>query len=178
MDVNDLHKRAAAGEAPAREELFRILTVRYRLFARQKIWNKTDGEEVVQEALMVVARKYRDLVVEKSFSAWAHQVLCYEIASYYKRHKFREVGFGDLADGTGQFAGWTPDPELKLQLLKCLRKIGRTNSTYARILNFHYLGYTVKEVCDRLKIRRNNAYVLLSRARVWLVTCLEKGEVK
>ena len=72
--------------------------------------------------------------------------------------------------------GWTPEPGLKMHLLDCLNKVGRTSRRYARILNLHHLGFTREEICDRLDLTRNQSYAVMSRARAMLRDCLEKGE--
>ena len=54
VDINTLHSNACDGDQQAVEELFEVLTSRFRLFAHHKIRNKADVEEVVQEALMTI----------------------------------------------------------------------------------------------------------------------------
>ena len=71
-----------------------------------------------------------------------------------------------------------PDPDLKKQLIDCFKKISDTNLRHARIINLHYQGYTTEEICIKLNIKKNNAYVLLNRARTALEQCLEKGRLE
>ena len=59
-----------------------------------------------------------------------------------------------------------------------VKKIVVVNNRFARILNFHYQGYAVVEVCERLRLTSTNFYSILSRARSMLELCLEKGDVK
>ncbi len=70
------------------------------------------------------------------------------------------------------------DESLERQLLDCLKKLYAVNHRHARILNLHYLGFTVAEICQRLEVTRNNLYSLLFRARTKLADCLETGEVE
>ena len=70
------------------------------------------------------------------------------------------------------------DPSFKRRLLDCLKKVNQTNTRHARILNLHYQGYTVTDICGKFKITRNNVYIILSRARLMLKVCLEKGDVE
>ena len=65
---------------------------------------------------------------------------------------------------------------LERQLLDCLRALNRSNGRHARILNLHYQGYSVEEICRRLSLTRTNFYTILSRARTILLACLEKGD--
>lgn len=176
MNLNSLQALARNGDTSAENKLFTMLSVRFRLFVQRKIWDETDADEVVQEALMAVAKKHRETDFQLSFVAWAHQVLEYEILRYYRRKGYRERRFGQVVDADAA-AAWIPDPDLKRRLLDCLGKIDRVNNRYARMLNLHYQGFSTAEVCAKLKLTANNSYVLLSRAREMLELCLSTGVV-
>jgi len=66
---------------------------------------------------------------------------------------------------------------LKKKLLDCLNKINDANTRHARVLNLHYQGFIVREICEKLKLTRNGVYILLSRSRTMLKNCLERGDV-
>ena len=59
----------------AEEKLFSELTARLRLFARQRLWDRADADEVVQETVKTIFEKYRQIEFELSFAAWAYRVL-------------------------------------------------------------------------------------------------------
>lgn len=177
MNINELYDRARAGEQAAEERLFAHLTVSFRLFAQQRIWDKADAEEIVQEALMVIADKYLELEIESSFSAWAYRVVHNKIMDFTKTSKKRaELLERETAANPGETA-WRPDPLLRIQLMRCFHKIDAVNRRHARILNLYYQGYSTTEICEKLKMTPNHFYVTLSRARSMLEVCLEKGEV-
>ena len=73
---------------------------------------------------------------------------------------------------------WGADPDLKNQLLDCLRQLCETNSRYARTLTLHYQGFGTDDICDRMKVSKTNSYAILCRARALLKKCLEKGTVE
>jgi len=75
VDLDELYTQAAGGDQHAESELFAKLTVSFRLIAHHRGWDGPDAEEIVQEALMAIARDYREITVKKSFAAWAHTVL-------------------------------------------------------------------------------------------------------
>ncbi len=175
MDLNELQKTAKKGDSSAEKELFRILSVRFHLFAYHKIWDEESAQEVAQEALAVVAREFKGVEIRTSFAAWAHQVLEYRILAYLKAKRTRDPG--GVVDAE-QVATDAPDPILKIKLARCLRLVGRANRRYARILNLRYQGFSTEEICERLGVSISNCYVLLSRARTMLEECLEKGEAK
>ena len=180
MDINSLHSKAGEGDRKAVEELFVVLSSRFRLFAHHKIRNKTDADEVVQEALMAIYKEYGSITFTASFSAWACKVLDNRILDYLRRKqresKRIEPGFDGTADSLKRPLGTNPD--LRRKLLDCLQKVCRKNIRYARILNLHHLGYKTDEICARMTMKPATLYSALSKARSMLETCLEKGDTK
>jgi RNA polymerase sigma-70 factor (ECF subfamily) len=178
MDTNSLYDKARSGDRESREELFGRLSARFRLFAERRIGSTADAEQVVQDALLIVLKKYESVRIETSFAAWAHKVLEFEVLRYYKRTGTRERRFGEYLEQQQDSTQADPDPTLKARLLDCLAKVGKHNQRYARILNLHYQGYGTREICERLQVTENHSYVLLSRARNLLTTCLESGKTE
>jgi len=177
IDTNSLYKSAIKGEKKAEEELFRRFTVSFRVIAQRKIWESADSEEVVQNALLTVAQKYKEAQIDRSISAWAYKVLDNKILDYIKSRAVRKGRVTGESTEYNQATTPQSDPVLKTRLLECLREIGRANPRFARIINLHYQGFTTEEICERLSVSRNNFYVILSRARSTLVDCLNRGEV-
>jgi RNA polymerase sigma-70 factor (ECF subfamily) len=175
MEINSLQNLARDGDQDAERRLFEILSARFRLFAERKVGSRQDAEEIVQDAILVVLKKYRQVEIESSFTAWSHKVLEYEILRYHKKRGTRDRKFGEFLAGVGNVTTSSSDPTLKRRLLACLKEIGKRSLNYARLLNLHYQGYTTDEVCERLNLTRNHSYVVLSRARSLLVACLERG---
>ena len=179
-EINTLHADACTGNRVREEELFQFLRARFLFFVRQRIWDEADAEEIVQDALLVIFREYRNMSFDTSFAAWAYRVVEHRILAYLKARK-REMGRTVRpADGLDSLEQkpLNPHPELKRRLLDCLQKIGHSNRRYTRILNLHYQGYTTVEICARLQLAPSNFYAILSRARSLLDFCLEKGDIK
>lgn len=175
MNINALHSEARTGGKAAEEKLFQALTVRFRFFAEQKILDNQDAEEVMQRALMTVFRKYQEIDFKVSFAAWAHKVLDNEILKHYRTKSVREKVMVRTADGETPSEAWHPNPDLKIKLADCMKKLCESHSRYALILGLHYQGYSAEEICKELDITFNNFYVLLSRSRNALKRCLEEG---
>ncbi len=177
MNINDLHNNILNGNTSAEKELFQLLAVRFRLFVHQRIRNEQDCEDIVQEALMAISREYRDIKFNTSFSAWSYNVLKNRLLAYLKKSKTETRRLSEYNDQGESYSNETSDPLLVAQLVDCLKKVGGINRRYATMLDLHYQGYPVEEICERLEINRNHAYVILSRARSMLKLCLEKGEL-
>jgi RNA polymerase sigma factor (sigma-70 family) len=176
--INALYDEARNGDKADEDRLFHSLSVSFRLFVRQRVRDEQDGYEIVQEALMIIARKYRQIDIQTSFSAWAYKILEHILLRHYRSKHTREKVFSSASDGNVPLASWKPDPTLKSRLLDCLRKVSKARVRHARILTLHFQGYSTKEICGKLDISSNNFYAMLSRARKMLETCLEKGDIE
>lgn len=177
MDIDKTYLAAKNGDQKVEDQLFQFLSARFRLFVQRKIWNQGDGEELMQEALMTVFDKYKNVEQIDNISAWAHKVLNNKILNYFRAKALHEDKLGKLKQEVTGNNPVVPDDTLELQLLDCLKKIGSINNRHARILNFHHLGYSVTEICEKLALTRSNLYSVLSRARAMLELCLEKGDI-
>ncbi len=178
MTINTLHNDVISGNESTESELFKALGARFQLFVQQKVWDRQDAEEIVQDALLTVAEKYRGIDFETSFSAWAHKVLMNKILHYFRTKSGQERRFVGLEESISPAVNGDIDSDVESRLLSCIRKMTVANNRFARMLNFHYQGYTVVEICGKLSLSRTNFYSILSRARSMLETCLEKGELR
>ncbi len=177
MSINAFYLSARDGDARAEEQLFEKLSARFGFFAQQRIWDRDDAQEIAQEALAAVCERYKTIEFQVSFSAWAHKVLDNKILEYYRtRSRMRERE--SAAENGESTAAHGSSHMLERQLLECLRRLNIGFKRHARILNLHYQGYSVEEICLRLSVTRTNLYSILSRARSMLLLCLEKGDIK
>ncbi len=178
LNINTLHSQANQGNQAAEEALFKLLTARFRYFAQHKIRERQDVEEIVQDALMTILKKYRNIEFKTSFSAWAHRVLINKILDFHKTKSGHLSKLEEIHE-TGNSSP-LPDKKgaLEQNLLDCLKQINSAYKRHARVLNLHYQGYKVEEICSKLQVTRTNLYSILSRARTMLEICLEKGDIR
>lgn len=175
-DIIELYQLAANGDLTAEKRLFEALLVRFSLFLRRRIWNAQDAEEIMQEALLVIGREYKSTTFDKSFAAWAYKVLDNRIMAYIKsktRSDDRVVPIREMIENK---QGSDPDPDLVLQINSCMKKVCEANRRYGRVLALHFQGYDTAEICRRVKVKRNNCWTILSRAREMLKNCLSGGD--
>ena len=177
-DVNELYALAISGDKKAESNLLENLSARFLYLTKQRVRDESDCQELVQESLMVVVRKYRDIEVETSFAAWAYRIIELEIMRYYRDRSSRVEKMNQLAEEIQAQPAHQPNPGLRAQLLDCLRKLHQVNQLHARMVNLIYQGYKTDEICDRMKLTAANSYSVLSRARAALRICLENGDVR
>lgn len=177
MTINELHKLVLSGDKEAENLLFKNLSDSFLIFAQHRLWDRADSEEIVQETLMTITAKYKEIKFETSFSAWSYKVLENKLMSFHRTKKSREEKIRQLTEKNMTSPNWTPNPTLRLKLRECLQAISKYSSRYARIINLSYQGFDTDEICVKLKTERGNVYNLLSRTRRLLRTCLEKGDI-
>ncbi len=179
LNINDLYKDAHAGDKTSENKLFQLLCERFEQFAHQRIWDEESAKDVVQDALTVIAKEYRKIQFDKSFSAWAYKVLDNRILSYIKTRQRHESKLAAAADSkTPLEPSHTPDPELRLKLLDCLGKVNEVNPRHAKIIDMHSQGFSTEDICRELNLSRNSFYISLHRARKMLEICLKTGEIE
>ena len=178
MSINALHTRVRDGDTAAEEQLFERLSARFQVFAHHRIWNSVDAEDVAQEALLTIQSRYREIEIETSFAAWAHKVLDNKILAYIEAKRRTGGRYSSLTSDESSDLATESDPLLRRRLLDCLKKMARSNQTYARILALHYQGFNRQEICERLNLTRNNSYVIMSRARTQLRDCIRAQGVR
>lgn len=174
MDVNEAYHKARDGDKAAEERLCGQLLVSFRVIVQRRIWDKAEGEDIVQRALITILDRYKTAKIALSFAAWAHKVLNNKMLDYVKLKQIRDRKMREFAGQQGLRAVPFPDPGLRLRIKDCLALVNRSHKQYARILNLHFQGYSTDEICGTLGITRNNFYVSLSRARTMLEACLRQ----
>ncbi|MCP4704523.1 MAG: RNA polymerase sigma factor [candidate division Zixibacteria bacterium] len=176
MDINELFIEAKTGNTEAEKELFSILLVRFKLIASHIIGERDAANDAAHDAAMSVLKTYHKLEVHTSFMAWAQTIIRRQAIQYMKkRNKERRIT-QEMSKETGINAYFETSPLFNLRLAKCLKKLSATDKRYLRVLNLRHLGFTFEEICAKMSINYNNAYVLLHRARKALLSCLNKGE--
>jgi RNA polymerase sigma-70 factor (ECF subfamily) len=147
------------------------------MFVQNRIWDEQDVEDLVQDTLMTINKKYKSIDSEANFAAWAYKVLKNNLLYYFRTRKYQSSRESDEIDGTDPPSPWHSDPLLETRIKDCLGKISRAKVRYVQVLDLHYQGYTVSEVCEKLNLTANALYIAISRARSLLKLCLEKGDI-
>jgi len=178
LTINELYEMARTGEKAAEEKLFQTLSVRFRALTIQKVREKDDCDDIVQNAILTISQEYKSIEIRTSFAAWAYKVLQNRILKHYNIGQRKTLNEENLARFFEAPSDFEPDPTLESRLIECLKKISRVGIQYARILNLIYQGFSTEDICRKLDVTANYSYVILSRARSMLKLCLEVGDIK
>lgn len=175
--IEDLVNRAKNGDDHAEDDLFYYLLVRLKAFATHRIGEEDSGDIAI-EACEIILKKYKDIDFNIGFEAWAYGVLKKVLHNYYRRRMTENrVIVGDPEVETRAGNSSISNPELRIALMDCLKKILLIYPRYAAVLNMVYEGYLTVEICKELEVKPNNYYVILNRGRAVLKRCLETGKV-
>lgn len=176
MELNDLFEAAKKGSDCAEKDLFSILLVRFRLIAYRVVRDKKASEDIAHDAVVRVLQSYKELEIYSSFAGWAYTVVHRQALRYIEKQKLEQNVLSEVGNSrncpSAEGAGFL----LEEKILKCLQKLSSKDKRYARILNLKQLGFGFEEICLKLNINRNNAYIVLHRARKLMETCLGLGD--
>lgn len=175
--MKELWRLAAQGDKEAENRIFRHLIERFTAIASLSIC-RDDSKDLAHDACLSVLKSYKDLESPYEYGAWAQKVLKNKIIDHLKKQSAEKRLFCDdefseeheeHPDRTGHF-------EIMLILKKCLRKLAEAFPAYSRALHLKRYGYDTESICAKMKISRNNLYVLLSRGRGFLRDCIFDGK--
>ena len=102
LNINELYKCVHDGDNQAEKKLFEGLSARFHVFARHRINDIDDIEDVVQDTLMIISREYKSMTFTVSFSAWAYKVLVNRILVYHQKKKVRADRLERIPDSESQ----------------------------------------------------------------------------
>ncbi|MEZ5359990.1 MAG: sigma-70 family RNA polymerase sigma factor [Candidatus Zixiibacteriota bacterium] len=169
----ELWKKASLGDKSAEAMVFKELRVRLSAIARLYV-RAEDAEDIAQESCITILQKYKEIGEPYEYDAWAVQVLRNKIRNFQRKESNSRRIFNEYEGTTIARLAKAPEnnPMFKRLLLSCLHKLISAYPRYARILNLIHQGYPVDEICMKMKVNRNNLYVILARSRRVLGKCL------
>lgn len=169
-------------------------------FSKNQLREKSLAEDVVQECLISAMQYAKSFKGNSAFKSWVFAILKHKIADCLRKNH-RYVTMTDLSENNDSFemadlvfsdaGAWQPnylpsvfdsswsDPELQVEnghfwqiLTYCLEQLA---GEQARVfLMKEYLELSSDEICQVVKISKENYYVLMHRARLNLQTCLSR----
>ena len=89
IDLEELARRAAAGDRDALEDLLAAIQPRVRRIAGRMLPHPQDAEEAAQDALLLVATKIGTFSGRSQFTTWLHAVASNSARSTYRSLKRR-----------------------------------------------------------------------------------------
>ena len=159
-------------------EFIKLLTshqVRLRAFALSLIPHWADAEEVIQEANLVMWKKFEQFTVGTSFFSWACKIIHLTAKDFRKRQGRSKVRFGEqfmelVAEQTVEL-----EDELREREAVLNNCIGRLKEKHRQMLHLRYQeGFTVERLAETLGSTAKAIYQALSRVHKALFDCVER----
>ena len=171
----ELIERCRQGDRTAFEELVRLTHRRVYSLAYRLVKDRSDAEDVAQEAYLRMYRGLAGFREEAAFETWMHRI----VANCAMTHLRRRGRFGDLLrdeEGPDQV---TPDRAQELTVNR--DELSRGLATLPEgqrvaVLLKDVYGLSVREIATELGIEEGAVKVRVHRARKRLKVLLEEGE--
>ena len=164
--------------SPPDEEFVRLFTRHQRalfLYLLTRVPNPVEAEEILQEANIIIWRKFDQFTPGSNFLAWAMQIAKYELLKYRERHHREKLQFSN------QFVELLAEEEVedmghwearRLALIKCLGKLkAKDRELIEHRYNSGESGLSLAELVERPV---NSVYQSLGRIRRTLLECIHR----
>lgn len=175
MVTPELIERCRQGDRSAFEELVRLTHRRVYSLAFRLVKDRSDAEDVSQEAYLRMFRGISGFRKEAAFETWMHRI----VANCAMTHLRRRGRFGELLrDDEGPELP-TPDraQELTVQRDELARGLaGLTEGQRVTLLLKDVYDLSVREIAEELGIEEGAVKVRVHRARKRLRDLMQRGD--
>ncbi len=140
------------------------------------VGNYADADDIMQDTISVMWRKFSDFEMGSDFFAWGAKIAHFKILEYRRKKQKQEVVqyndelFEELPSRLSLEDKHFDD--LSDILKKCLKKL---HQRYFTVIKLRYFEETSpKDISGRTGLSMSNVYQLLSRAHGHLLVCMKK----
>ena len=170
----DLVERAMAGDHDAFSELARLGIRRLYAAARLILRDEVSAEDATQEALVAAWRDIGSLRDPDRFEAWLHRLLVRECYREARRGRRRTTVEGRVRPIPEVGADLGQQHALRDQLERGFREL--TVEQRTALVMHHYLGYSVPEIADAMRIPIGTVKSRVHRGTVAMRAALDADE--
>jgi RNA polymerase sigma factor (TIGR02999 family) len=184
-DVTQILSRIDSGDPSAAEQLLPIVYEELRKLAAAKLANERPGQTL--QATALVHEAYLRLVDTSIGSKWDSRGHFFAAAAEAMRRilvesarrKQRKKHGGELRrldlDDAGLFTNLPPGELLSLN--DAIESLGTHDRAAAELVKLRYfVGFSVEEAADSMKISRTSAYRHWTYARAWLISQVQNPQ--
>jgi RNA polymerase sigma-70 factor (ECF subfamily) len=132
-----------------------------------------DAEEIIQDTLMVLWRKFNEFDPSTSFFSWAARVAQYEVLNYRRKNRHRELYLDDEVLSALASTAIERMDDLELQraaLENCIKKLPDRDR---ELLRLRYCeGGTIQIAAEAMRRTTGHVQRLLRKVRSGLLRCV------
>lgn len=165
----DLMRKAQVGDKVIYEELLKKLIPLLNGFIYNKIGNRADNEDILQEILIAIHKSAHTYNTDRSFTNWMFAIANYKVQDFlryhYRKNRIKQVDFDEVKDFlTDDVTKQTVQNESLAELINNLPEKQRKILYLLKID-----GHSIKEVADVMKMNLSAVKVAAHRAYKILV---------
>jgi RNA polymerase sigma-70 factor (ECF subfamily) len=167
----------AGGDAPPRaEEFVRLFAANhYRLFAYilALMHDRSDAEEVFQEASLVLWREFPRFRPEAEFMPWACAIALNQMRKFWRERKRHKLTFSEamLENLASEALEMQSELEVRRQALaECMKRLPAVDRSVVEM--YYGAKQTAGDVAEKLGKSTHAIYKALTRARQRLFECI------
>ena len=173
-----LTRRAARGDAPAFEELYRLHHRRVYTLCLRMTQNEAEAEDITQDIFIVLLHKAGDYRAEASFTTWLHRMTVNQVLMHFRRKKAKreEQAEDEHAEATAPRGSSGARPAQLIDRITLEDALARLPPGYRAAFVLHDIeGYEHEEVARLLGCAVGTSKSQLHKARTKLRKLL-KGQ--
>jgi len=166
--LENLMHAAQAGDNAAYAELFRKITPLIKGFIYNRLGNKTDNDDLVQDILFAIHRSSHTYNTDRQFKAWMFAIANYKLKDYlrslYRKAEFTEIDFAEMEHILSNDVTNTPSSSELLN--EALEILPDKQQKIVRLMKID--GHSVEQVAvamdmspSAVKVSAHRAYKLL-----------------
>ncbi|AQT68962.1 RNA polymerase sigma factor CnrH [Anaerohalosphaera lusitana] len=136
--------------------------------------NYSDAEDVMQDCLGVMWRKFGDFEPGTDFAAWGMKVAHYLVMDYRRKKAKKTIQFNDklFRDVAEKAAENSRQTDKRVEALRnCIKRLRERERKLVNLRYFH--GVRPQEIAKKLGLSLNSVYKSLSRTNSKLLACVE-----
>ncbi|MDX1960941.1 MAG: RNA polymerase sigma factor [Leptospiraceae bacterium] len=160
--LQNLAIKAKNGDSGSYSELLKLSSSTIRPFLNNKIFQKSDVDDVLQEILISVHKSFSTYEADKNFKSWLFSIVNYRLIDYFRKQKKRSQ------DVT--FSEWEEKPILvedtledeKGELMRLMKLLPEKQFTVLKYLKLEDMS--VRKVSILMGISESNVKVIAHRA--------------
>ena len=176
-DIQPVNYKSAGG-LPEDQFVRLLLTNEKRIYAfiLTLVPNRTDAEDIMQEAASLMWRKYKEADSIADFAAWGIRIAHYKVLEFRKKqYKKKQIQFNNeiFEEIVGGALSVNDDLDVRLEALRnCLAKLDKRSLQLVKMR--HEQNATARSIADRIGISMASVYKILPKIHDVLLRCVRR----
>ena len=170
-ELQILIQKCVENDRKGQRELYTLLSPVLYGICLKYMRNKTEADDVFQDAFIILFQKINQYNFEGSFEGWAKRIFVNEALEVLRKKQRRLHVVIENSYLNNSIEDEVNEPSLGLSHDKLLKHIQQLPDNYRMIFNLYvFEGYSHKAIATKLKMAAGTSKSLLSRAKCMLRT--------